>query len=184
MIDFELPTLRGKEFEAIIGRRLNKYRTDGAADIRRAGVQATMVGKGQWQVIPSRPDFEGVLPGPIPVFFDCKVCGGPSMDLAPYRHDTKGARKYQLQFMLDRSRYGVPCAFLVHWNRRELSTKAEEAATYWFPVQAEMEFWKSFEAGEIRRLTRADCEELGHRVPWNLFSEGDRNPQPDVLAVL
>lgn len=183
----EQQTLSGAEFERIVSRRLDKARQLGLADVRRCGVHAVMKGPGNWQVIPSRPDFEGLLPGPRPIVFDCKVCSGASMDLASYRggpKETSGNRKHQLQYMFDKAEYGAVCFFLIHWNRRELETKKEEAITYVFPVHAETEFWVRFTEGEIKRLYRSDCEELGQVVPWNLFGKLDRIAQPDVLSVL
>lgn len=175
--------LSGTEFERLVQRRLDKYRMAGKADIRRSGVHAVMTTRG-WEVLPSKPDFEGMLQGPRPVLFDCKVCSQASFNLAPYRDETKGARSHQLSFMVDRARYGVQAFFLLHWNARELQTKAEEAVTYIFPVDAEMEFWRGFFAGETKSIKRQDCEELGRVVPWNLFGERDRSVQPDILAVL
>lgn len=176
--------IKGTEFERIVQVRLDKYKVAGIADIRRSGVQATMKPDMTWQVIPSRPDFEGVFAGPVPVCFDCKVCSGASMDLSPYRDDTKGARRRQLNYMFDKARYDVRCFFLVHWNARALKTKEESSETYAMPVHREQEFWVQFLAGDVRSLTRSDCVNHGVLVPWTLFSSLDRSFQPDIRAVL
>lgn len=174
----------GTEFERIVNVRLQKYKAAGLADIRRSGVQATMLPSGQWQVIPSRPDFEGLFRGPVPIVFDCKVCSLASMDLSPYRDATKGSRRLQLNYMFDKSRFGARCFFLVHWNARVLKTKEEGSVTYAMPVSPDMEFWKGFIAGEVCALRRSDCEEHGVHVPWTRFGELDRSYQPDIRAVL
>jgi len=176
--------LSGTEFEGIVQDRLQKYRQNKIADIRRSGVQATMRSGGEWQVIPSRPDFEGVFRGPVPVCFDCKVCSQASFNLAPYRDETRGSRRRQLNYMFDKSLYDVRCFFLFHWNARILKTKEEAAITYAMPVHPEMEIWREFLSADLRSLSRDDCARHGVEVPWTLFGKSDRTLQPDLRVII
>lgn len=180
--DGPVPHLTGSTFEWNIQRRLDKYRAARIADIRRSGVQATMLPGGDWQVIPSRPDFEGHFVGPVAVCFDAKVCSQASFPLDKYR-ESRGARKRQLEYMLEKAIYDVRCFFLIHWNERQLMTKAEESITYAFPVHPEMPFWKRFQALEVKSIRRGDCEEVGLVVPWTVFGENDHTRQPDIQVL-
>jgi len=174
--------LTGSEFESVVSKRMDKYRDAGVADIRKSGVAAFYTSSG-WQVQQSRPDFEGIMQGPVPIVFDCKACSGHSFGLSKYQMHTSGkkeSRRYQLEYMFDKASYGVVAFFLIHWNPRELKTKAAEAVTYAFPVHREMRFWDKFERGEIKSISRDDCDEYGHRVSWTLFNRLDRNIQPDI----
>ncbi|MCR9294651.1 MAG: hypothetical protein NXI32_18190 [bacterium] len=178
-----MPTrLTGTEFERLVDYRLSKYRDSGLADVRRAGVQAIHTPDG-WQVIPSRPDFEGpTIRGHVD--FDCKVCSQASFSLDKYRAGEKTNRRRQLKHLYERARYGVRCFFLLHWNERRLETKYEPAITYMFPVHEEMDIWQKFERAEVKSLKRSDCEEYGTIVPWTCFGARGRRLEPDILAVL
>lgn len=175
--------LKGADLEQLVVQRAEKYRAAGMADVKRYGVQAVRT-KEEWQVIRSKPDFEGVVPGAYQFIFDCKVESGASFDLSRYRDDVKGPKRRQLNHMFERASYGVRCFFLIHWNARELATKSEPAITWAFPVHARMHFWVAFLDGEVRKITRSDCAEFGRLIPWTLFGERDRSPQPDFLAAI
>tara|TARA_R100001129_G_scaffold10057_1_gene6843 strand:- start:5744 stop:6256 length:513 start_codon:yes stop_codon:yes gene_type:complete len=152
----------GKQFEDVIARWARSLGVNGS--VGRYGVQAVHTGGDRGIVaIKSLPDFEGILTGSTRQYiWDCKVCSQASFDLGPYRDK----KKRQLQHMLDRSRFGASCAFLIHWNRRELKTKVEPGITYWFPVSEAMPFWRDFQAAEVRRITREDCYCYGTEVGW------------------
>lgn len=194
--------LTGAEFEDICDKRAQKYHDAGMAHTKRYGVQAvkkrafdpitrkpkfdtvTKRPVYDWQILQSKPDFEGVVMGGRQFVFDCKVVSGSSFGLSEYRHDAKGPHRRQLSFMYERARFGAKCFFLIHWNARELATKAEPAITFAFPVHPRMQFWEAFEAGEKRSINRMDCVEHGRHVPWTLFGERDRTLQPDFLAAV
>jgi len=163
----------GKEFEDIVTRQCRRYREKGLACIGRYGVQAIRTSPTDIMTIKSLPDFEGLVPKlPNQVIFDAKVCSQSSFDLSPFRD----RKKRQLEHMLERSRYGAVCGFLIHWPERKLKTKTEPEATWWFPVHFQYRFWIAFEVAETRRLTRADCEEYGTEVQWI-------KNRPDLLSL-
>lgn len=182
--------LTGSEFEAIVEKRCLKYMEAGVAHVRKYGVQAVytkFAGPNRepgWQILQSKPDYEGVIHGARQFIFDCKVESGASFDLGRYRDETNGPKRRQLNHMLERAEYGVRCFFLIHWNARELKTKSEQAITYAFPVHPKMPFWVAFMAGETKSISRHDCSEFGVLIPWTLFGERDRSLQPDFIAAL
>ena len=179
-----LPDLKGKELEGLVKERAVEYLEMNLADITACGVQAVMTGTAVdksplWQVIQSLPDFEGVTGFGTQFIFDCKVCSQSSFDLSKYRAEIRGPKSRQLRHMQKRSRFGVPCFFLMHWNSRKGVTFEEPAKTYLFPVE-ESEFWHAFERAEKRSITRKDCIDFGVECKWSIYGKG-RKPRPDVL---
>lgn len=179
--------------EDYVNKMGERYHSQRRAKLNRCGVQASKKrvegppGQGpryEWQVHRSRPDFEGLLPGGFAFYFDCKVVSGSSFPLSEYHSESKGEKRRQLQYMLDRASYGAKCFFLIHWNRRELQTKVEPNITYAFPVHPRMPFWAGFDRKEVKSITRKDCDELGKLVQWVLASEKSRSLLPEFLAVL
>jgi hypothetical protein len=178
----------GKEFERYTFERLMKEEEKGKGCWGRYGVQCAVMGRNPdgtvlARVIPSLPDFEGVI-GPMgrQVVWDCKVSSQSSMDFAPYRMETRGSRSRQLNHLLSRSTSGALCGFLIHWNSRETSRSKLPAETFWLPVHSSMRLWKDFDSGVVKRIDRGICEDHGHRVPWNRRGQ-ERKSRPDVLAV-
>ena len=183
-----LPDLKGKELEVLVKERAVEYLAMQLADITSCGVQAVPIGtdpdgKLKWQVIKSLPDFEGVTSFAVQFVFDCKVCSQASFNLAKYREETRGERSRQLKHMLKRSRFQVPCFFLLHWNSRVLTTFCEPAETFLFPIDVNMEFWQSFDRGEKRSITREDCRTYGVECKWSIYGNG-RKPRPDLLPAV
>ena len=153
-----------KEFEDTVARVCRSYSEKHLASIGRYGVQAVRASPTDILTIKSLPDFEGLIPElRSQVIFDCKVCSQASFDLSQFRD----GKKRQLTHMIDRSRFGATCGFLIHWNERHLKTKSEMAETWWFPVFWHSKFWDAFTHAEVRRITRADCKEYGKEVFWD-----------------
>lgn len=149
----------------------------------RYGVQGTFrkdeTGKPAWQPISSLPDFEGLLPPDGRQFtFDCKVCGQASFAL-----DEDKFKRRQLKHMLTRARFGGITFLLIHFTERELKRGIEPPQTWAFPVFSDHAIWTAFDRGEVKRLTRADCEEYAVMVPWNTLPGGHK-PRPDVLSAV
>lgn len=177
-----LPDMTGKEFETIVKERSVEYKSASIAHISACGVQAARA-KDEWMILQSLPDFEGVTSQGRQFIFDCKVSSQASFDLSKYRGETHGSKARQLKHMLERSKYGVPCFFFIHWNSREGKTFKEVAETFVFPVCYKVEFWQSFFAGETKSINRKDCEEFGERCAWSIYGQG-RKPRPDVLPIV
>jgi penicillin-binding protein-related factor A (putative recombinase) len=133
-----------------------------------------------WRPLQSLPDFEGVLsPRGRQFVLDAKVCNQPSFPL-----DTESKSKSrQLKHMLTRAKFGAVCFYLIHFPERTLARSIEPAQSYAFPIHPDHKFWESFDRGESKRITRADCEEYGVAVIWNTLP-GGRTPRPDVLAAV
>lgn len=175
--------LTGKEFQRIVQDRCEKLRQDGLAGITSYGVQAVRT-RDDWMVIQSYPDFEGPFDeSGRQAIFDAKACSQASWSLDKYRPETRGARSRQLRHMYERSRFGVVCFFLIHWNPRELKTKSREPLTHAFPVWVNHPFWERFDAGEIKSMTPGDCEEHAVPVPWSRSGK-ERVPRPDLMLAI
>lgn len=179
-----LPRLEGKELEGLIKERAAEYLAMNLADITACGVQCVVSGSNPdkspiWTIIRSLPDFEGATSFGTQFIFDCKVCSQASFDLSKYRAEVKGPKSRQLRHMQKRSRFHVPCFFLMHWNAREGVTFSQAAKTYLFPVE-DNEFWQAFESAEKRSITRKDCQDYGVECKWSIYGQG-RKPRPDVL---
>ncbi len=178
---FDTPaSLTGTSFEEGVVLQNERYKTKKVADVSRYGVKAARMKDG-WVIHSSYPDFEGVVIGGRQIIFDCKACSSSSFSWGPYRED--GSRKLQLTHMLDRSQYGVPCAFLFHWNQRELETKTVAQHTVWFPVDAKNEYWDKVWLGEIKSLKLEECLAWGMEVKWVAFGR-ERLPGPDYLSAV
>lgn len=169
--------LTGAEFEHLIVQQAEREHRAGVSHIRRSGVQAVR-SDGGWIVIPSRPDFEGPVMGVGHVEFDAKVCSQASMGLDPYRDlPGKRGRRRQIQHLYDRASFGVCTALLIHWNRRKLRTRTEEAETWLVQVRADLPLWRAMEDGELRSLRREHCREYGAEVEWRELRTGKLLPR-------
>lgn len=196
------PTLSGKEFESIIIEQSDHYRSNEVASIGRSGVQASVIpdGRGgvETRLLQSLPDFEGdcLIGGDglnlspamdrqhIHLKFDAKVCSSASFDWTRYRKETRGSKWRQLTYMLDRSRFGAKCFFLIHWNERKLTKSTVAPKTYIIPVQFEDPYWSRVESMQVRSLSLGDCEEMGQEVQWVLNTTRSRKYRPDFLAAV
>lgn len=165
--------------------RATKLEEDGIMTIGRYGVQARMMknpasGRAEWQVVPSLPDFEGTLAGGRQIIIEAKTCSQASYPL----YQTQEKRPKQIAHMMKRSRFGALCFLLLHFNRRELKTKTEEATTYAIPVSRESKFWAEYENGGHKNLTRDEAELYGIRIPWNCHSTRASKLTPDLTAMV
>lgn len=178
--------LKGERFQKIVLERCKQLSDLGLASIGEYGVQSARRVDGTVVTIQSLPDFEGVTSDGRQAIFDAKVCSQASFNLAKYRRtpEVKGPRSKQLTHMLDRSRFGVRCFFLIHWNPRLLKTRRVAPVTYAFPVSHDHPFWLAFAVGDEKSITRPHCEVHGFVVPWTLATGNDRKFRPDVLAAV
>lgn len=180
-VEFQPERLTGKAFEKLLVEQHQVYKKANAASVGRYGVQVSIIKEGEKVVMQSLPDFEGIDQTSTCYIFDAKVCSQASFALDKYRDETKGSRRRQLNHMMERSRFGAFCAFLIHWNARELKTKSEPAETFWFPIHHSSFFWIQFECGEIKSINRDDCREYGSKIEWRKSPKG-RKHRPDWLA--
>lgn len=171
--------LRGKEFEAEILRAGQRFESERLLTIGKYGVQV-MGGfpGGEMRPIQSLPDFEGVLsPSGRQFIIEAKVVSGPSFTL---ENSHFGDR--QLRHLLRRSEFGASCWLLMHWNARELKTRADQAATIAIPVTRSAR-WEAIASGEIKSISRESSFEIGVPVPW-IVPPRCRKAIPDLRAFL
>lgn len=166
-----------KQFEDDCLERMRKEEARGNATMSRCGVQVSMV-NGELVRIPSLPDFDGVLMGGRAFCFDAKVCGQSKLDI----NDVKFKAR-QLRHLLTRGRFGAISFVLIRWTSRALKTRTDPDVTWAFPVHPEHPFWQAVDRGEIKSITREDCEEHGYLCPWDTLP-GERKPRPNVLIVI
>lgn len=172
--------LKGKEFEKLILFRAEKLEQFEILTLGRYGVQVSLI-NGVWQPIPSLPDFEGVeFTTGRQIIIEAKVCSQASYPI----YSTDKSRPRQLEHMLKRSTFSAMCYLMIHFNERKLVTKTEEARTVAFEVNEKHDFWRQYRAGEVRSITRQDCDNYGIDIPWNLYSPRATTKTPDLAVLL
>ena len=173
-------TLKGKEFEELLLHRARYHdEPKGNYMLNRYGVMASF-NKGNWTPIKSLPDFDMVVPPGFQCVFDTKVCSQPAYDLSG---GTSKSFKHQYKFMQRKSLMGAACFLLMHFNKRELKTRTDEAFTTLFPVRM-FPFWEEYETGERKKLTRDDAKTHGIEVEWTTTSDRGTKFTPDLLTAV
>jgi penicillin-binding protein-related factor A (putative recombinase) len=171
--------LRGTEFEAELVRAFAVYERAGRATFDRCGVQAARTPKG-WIVIPSRPDFDGLYRKKH-IIFDAKVCSQISFSWSKYKKG--GKRSRQLAFMLNRSKFGSYCYFMIHWNPRETARTVRYPETHLLKVDAEDDYWSDVVSGRAKTLRFSECRDRSELVPWEKVGRC-KLPMPHFLPAL
>lgn len=183
-------TLKGKEFEQLIMDAGTRERKAGSLTLGRYGVKG-MVVQGKTLLVPSLPDFEGVLAGGRQFIFEAKVCSSHSIPL-----DKKFVKPLQISHMLERSAMGAQCFLLIHFCARKLQNANQPAFTVALPVTADSSpVWQRFVDiyAEARRLkcdptaresiSRDLAYDMGTIVPW-VAPKGCKKALPDLLGLL
>jgi len=183
--------ITGNDFEKLILFRAAFMESQGILSLGRYGVQARMV-HGEpdkngtpnapgWMVVPSYPDFEGVIaPFGQQIIIEAKVCSQASYPI----YATGKKRPKQIAHMLKREKFGAVCYLLIHFNERVLKTRVEPAQTFAIPVKDGAKLWDEYESGERKSLTRADCEEFGIIVPWDVYSFRASKLSPNLSVLI
>ena len=191
--DSVIPCFRGnsagRDFEQVVKDRFDDESKKGKVLIVRSGVKASVVGRNKdgtavARLQKSRVDFDGLLPSGRAFDFDCKVCSGSSFPLNQYREDIGiKSKTNQIIYMFGRAKYRSIAGFLIHWNERIMKTAEHPPATYWFPVDRRIRFWRAWGSMDVNSINRRDCEIYGYRVSWTK-RKLERTFRPDVLSVL
>jgi len=172
--------LTGKDFEEVLLHRARQYdEPAGLYCLNRYGVMAARI-KGVWTPITSLPDFDMALPDGRQCCFDAKVCSQPSYDLTG---NTSKSFKHQYVFLRRKARMSVLSFLLMHFNERRLKTKVEPAGTYLFPV-GDVPFWRAYDSGEQKHISRQDAARYGIVVNWTLPTPRCMKLAPDLLAAV
>lgn len=173
-----VPTsLKGKEFETLILDAAKREESSGRLTLFRYGVQGVTFG-GKTILVSSLPDFGGVVHGGRQLNIEAKCAAGASFPLA-----SDHFRDRQYSHLAKCARFGGLSFLLIHFAERRLQTKQEPGMTVAVPVDEKMTFWRHYEAGEARSLSRDEALTIGQIVPW-VVPPRCRKPLPDLLSFL
>jgi hypothetical protein len=182
-------TLKGSDFEKLLMDSAAREESHGLLTMGRYGVEGVIV-QGKTLLYPSKPDFEGVLASGRQFIIEAKVCSGPSFPM-----QKTALKPRQVDHMLRRSQFGVPCYLLIHFNERIGKNFHHPAITVAVPVSDEFPIWRNFldahtEAKRTKSpvesqpaLTRDTAQDMGQLVPWRI-AKGCRKALPDLLSFL
>ena len=170
-------SLKGKELENLLLSAAEREELKGMLTLSRYGVQGVTF-NGKTILVPSLPDLEGVLHGGRQIIIEAKAVAGSSF---PLKDDHFRARQYT--HMVRRARFGALCFLVIHFAERNLITKREPGMTVAVPVDERIDFWRYYEAGEAKSLSRDESLRVGKIVPW-VVPARCRKALPDLLSFL
>jgi hypothetical protein len=180
--------LKGSEFESLLIKAA--ARTEGVTMGRYPVGSVIIAGSTRPMQVPSHPDFEGVFAGGRQFIIEAKVESSSSFPLKKSK-----LKPRQVSHMLERSRFGVPCWLVIHFNERRLKTISEPAETIAIPVSDDHPMWRQYvEAHAVARRSKAIVEpqgsisrerasRLGANVRWTI-PKGCRTALPDLGQLL
>lgn len=181
--------LKGSEFECLLMEAAAREEDAGLLTMGRYGVDGVIV-QGKTLLVPSKPDFDGVLATGRQFVIEAKCCDGPSFELRKDKIKPK-----QVAHMLTRSRFNVPCFLVIHFAERILKNSTSPAITVAIPITAENPIWQKFVDAHVKArrektavesqgsIGRDAAQDLGQLVPWRV-SKGCRKALPDLLSFL
>lgn len=174
----------GKLFQQLIIHRYRKVNESGKWHADQYGVRSSAMrgptGDLVWQPYKSLPDFEAaVAPYGRQVIFDAKVCSQASFPIG----GEATRKKKQFQHLVERSRVGALCYLLIHFNKRVLKTRVDEAFTVLLPVKGNEDIFLPAMDGATMNLNRSEAMLRGELVPWNAYGRG-RKVTPDLTLML
>ena len=168
-------------FEDMISREGARLEKAGILTLGRYPVASVVIqGSSRPMQIPSKPDFEGVLGFTYghgfneikigqQIIFEAKVCSGPAFEIVKDKLKPK-----QVDHMLTRSKFNVPCFLLIHFNERSGATFYDPAFTVAIPVKTEsmggLPIWEQFVKDKgvySGAFSRKEAREIGIDVPWH-----------------
>jgi hypothetical protein len=181
--------LTGKEFEALLLDAARREEKAGRLTMDRYGVEVSNFG-GKLIAVPSKPDFEGAIAGGGQFIIEAKANSQPSFQIYP-----TVIKPRQIRHMVSRSRMGVPCFLIIHWNERILKNAVQPAFTVALPVLHTDTRWTDYIAAcaEAKRtkaklqpqgsISRDESLGIGTRVMWSIPPRC-RNAMPDIGSLL
>lgn len=141
----------------------------------RYGVTAIRRGPNDIMCIPSKPDFDGTFMGGAQFNVEAKVESGASFSLGE-----ESFKESQYSWMRNKSLYGVPCFLVVHFNARTGKTFDDPAFTVSIHVHPELQIWRDYESGDLKRIPRELALEIGTAVPWTIPGRA-KKPLPHFI---
>jgi hypothetical protein len=176
----------GKELEELLMNEAKRMEKDGILTMGRYGTMVSMVDDA-WLPVPSLPDFDGVRGSGRQFIIEAKVCSQPS-----FRIQSDKIKHKQVKHMLKRSRFGVDCHVLIHFNARTGVTFYDPPFTVAMPIRCGdfgwHRTWEQFAECKVKdqefpSLTRAIAMELGTPVKWHIPPRANK-PRPDLLGLV
>lgn len=191
-------TLKGKEFEDLLMEAADRDRRDGWLTMGRYGTTGVTVKdksdptgqRTKTLLVPSLPDFEGVLYSGRQFVLEAKCCDQTSFPMTKDRIKPK-----QVEHMLERSDFGVPCFLVIHFSQRTGQNFFYPAITVAIPVNHERRAWQDYvDAHAVAKkfkqkvapqgsITRDIAQEWGRLVPWRV-AKRCRKALPDLLSFI
>ncbi len=186
------PKLTGKEFEDLLLAGAERSAT---LTMTRYGVKGVtlfdeVTKKPRIVLVQSNPDFDGAMLGGRQFVIEAKVCAEPSFKLRPDK-----IKPSQVSFMLERSRFGVPCYLVIHWCERVGQNFRDPAITVAVPVHGGNPLWQKFldACAAAKRsktkleaqgsISRSQSQDLGRVVVWTAPGAA-RKHLPDLERIL
>lgn len=191
-----VPTsLKGSEFETLLMDAAKREEAAGILTMGRYGVDGMVVagkngGASQTLLVPSKPDFEGVLATGRQFIIEAKSWQKKAFEINPAFIKVK-----QVSHMLKRSSFGVPCYLLIHFAERRGVNFIDPAITVAIPINDNRPLWQNFidaaavakaegkKLGGFATISRDEAQDMGQLVPWRI-PKGCRKALPDLLSFL
>lgn len=153
-----------KEFERLLLLAGARLEAEGVLSIGKYGVKVAGIIDGKPQrVIPSLPDLEGAwAPHGRQVIIEAKVTASASLSLLA---SSAKVTSTQIRHLIRRSRVGVGCWLVVHWNARELVRRTIPAVTTAIPVRWD-DRWQAIDRNEIKSISQETALQIGISLPW------------------
>lgn len=184
-------SLKGSEFEQLLCDAAARHERAGLLTMGRYGVDGVIV-EGKTLLVPSKPDFEGVLalPAGRQFILEAKVCAASKFDI---RKDKIKPR--QVSHMLLRSQFGVSCWLVIHFTARRLVNSNQPAFTVAIPISNEDPRWRQYvqDMAEAKRsgnapvaqgsISRDEAIRIGRVIRWEVPPRC-RKALPDILPIL
>lgn len=186
----DIPTiLKGSEFEKLLMDSAAREESSGLLTMGRYGVDGVIV-QGKTLLVPSKPDFEGVLATGRQFIIEAKSWQKKAFEINPAFIKVK-----QVSHMLKRSSFGVPCYLLIHFAERRGVNFIDPAITVAIPINDQRPLWQNFidaaaaakadgkKLGGFATISRDEAQDIGQLVPWRI-PKGCRKALPDLLSFL
>jgi len=182
------PKLGAKEFEELLIKAAAR-----CPDLHmvRYGTQASVGKDGEPFTLQSLPDFEGAIaPAGNQFIIEAKVCSQSAFPI-----ERKTIKPRQVSHMLHRSRVGVRCFVIIHFNERSLRTKHQPGESRAFEVSDRDPRWQAFVDAltEAKRTKSAPAPQgsinrdlaarISRRVVWT-SPKGCKTFLPDLAELL
>ena len=188
--------LCGKDFEQALMDAAAREERSGNLTMTRYGTKSVTIkddsdptGKKTKTIqVPSLPDFEGVLWNGRQFIIEAKACEGASFEMRKEK-----IKPQQVEHMLKRDRFGVPCFLVIHFAERQGRNFFHPAITVALPVTNAVPCWQAYvDAHAVAKklkgkpkpqgsISRDVAQEMGTLVPW-VVPQGCQKALPNLMS--